>query len=643
MSLSRPIKIGLSPRFQHHFPTDFGVKNKVIQYLEQSISHWVTETGALSFMIPSVSEASLLQPEAIDPNDYARELDALILQGGADVGTDLVRDRFELDLIKAFHSTGKPILGVCRGLQLLNVYFGGTLIADIATARPEAIAHFKPDLYDGYTHEIEIQEGGVLGFIFGPEHKTSNVVSIHHQAVDVLGANLHVEALSKTDGIIEAFSHKGDAFVLGVQWHPEFHYSHPASALPSREIIVALIEAARARRRARKPRPFVRKSKHLDVAQSETLTLGVEIELQLIDPVNFDLKPAAIEILNRVERKTPKIKSEIFQSMIEIETGVCRTAVDAQTDLTETIAILKKACEKSEVLLSGSGTHPFASYLERILSPGDRYSQLIERNQWIARRLVIFGLHVHVGMPNPDAIIKVMNAYMNYAPLLLGLSASSPFWHRDDTGLASSRSTFFESTPTGGHPVIVDSWGEYEDLYFKMLDSGSVTSPKDLWWDIRPSPQYGTLEIRTCDVMPTLEENIALVALIHSMGAYFLENMKAGVQNPTPTDWQYRENKWRATRHGLDFDFVLNDWGEARPAKEIITELLEKVSDAPIPTGKSGETVPAREIYADAFLRLRQMAAEGPPSLRQRRVFQENGTLESVVAASCHEFAEGLS
>lgn len=633
------MKIGLSPRFQHHFPTDFGVKNKVIQYLEQSISHWVTETGALSFMIPSVSEASLLQPEAIDPNAYARELDALILQGGADVGTDLIRDRFELDLIKAFHSTGKPILGVCRGLQLLNVYFGGTLISDIATARPDAIEHFKSDLYDSYTHEIEIQEGGVLGFIYGPEHKTSSVVSIHHQAVDALGANLHIEAVSKPDGIIEAFSHKGDAFVLGVQWHPEFHYYHPAQALPSREIIVALIEAARARRRARKPRPFVRKSQHLEVAQSETLTLGVEIELQLIDPSNFDLKGSAIEILSRVERKTPKIKSEIFQSMIEIETGVCRTAIEAQSDLLDTIGILKKACQKSDVLLSGSGTHPFASYLDRVVSPGDRYSQLIERNQWIARRLVIFGLHVHVGMPNPDAIIQVMNAYMNYAPLLLGLSASSPFWHRDDTGLASSRSTFFESTPTGGHPIIVDSWGEYEDLYFKMLDSGSVTSPKDLWWDIRPSPQYGTLEIRACDVMPTLEENIALVSLIHSMGSYFLENRKAGIQNPTPTDWQYRENKWRATRHGLDFDFVLNDWGETRPAKEMIEELLEKVSDAPIPIDSSGRTVPAKEIYAEAFICLRKLLADGPPSVRQRRVFQETGSLEKVVAASCREFS----
>ena len=641
MSISRPLRIGLSPRFQHHFPTDFGVQQKVVQYLEQSISHWVTEAGALSFMIPSVSEKSILQPEFIDPNDYARELDALILQGGADVGTDLIRDRFELDLIKAFHTAGKPILGVCRGMQLLNVYFGGSLMSDIGTVRPGSVAHFKPDLYDRYTHAIDIVGGGMLNFIYGDVVKNLHVVSIHHQAVDMLGNDLQVEAISKDDGIIEAFSHKGDAFVLGVQWHPEFHYTHPDTALPSAGILSAILDSARVRRRARKARPLVRNVQRLEVAQSETLTIGVEIELQLIDPATHDLKGKSIPILETVKDQTSKIKSEIFQSMIEVETGICRTAIDAEKDLSETIAILKNAANEHGVKLAGCGTHPFAHYLERSVTPGnERYTQLIERNQWIARRLVIFGLHVHVGMPNQAATIKIMNAYMMYAPLLLGLSASSPFWHNDDTGLASSRSTIFESTPTGGHPVIIDSWGEYEDLYFKMLNSGSVTSPKDLWWDIRPSPHYGTLEIRICDVMPSLKENIALAALIQSMAAHFIETAGNGIQNPSPTDWQYRENKWRATRHGLEFDYVMNDWGETRPAKEVLKELLTKVSTAPIPIDGKGATRPAGEIYAESFSVLNGLIDGDSAYARQRRVFKETGSIQDVVKENCREFEQ---
>lgn len=641
MSISRPLRIGLSPRFQYHFPTDFGVQKKVVQYLEQSISHWVTEAGALSLMIPSVSERSILQPEFIDPQDYARELDALILQGGTDVGVDLIRDRFELDLIKAFHTVGKPILGVCRGLQLLNVYFGGSLMSDIGTVRPGSVPHFVPELYDRYTHEIEVVPGGMLNFIYGDMIKKLHVVSIHHQAVDILGNDLQVEAISKDDGIIEAFSHKGDAFVLGVQWHPEFHYSHPDTTLPSSGILTAFLDTARIRRRARKARPLVRNVQRLDVAHSETLTLGVEIELQLIDPESYDLKGKSVSILDAVKERTSKIKSEIFQSMIEVETGICRTALEAETDLSETIAILKEAATAQDVKLSGCGTHPFANYLERTVTPSiDRYSQLIERNQWIARRLIIFGLHVHVGMPNQSATIKIMNAFMLYAPMLLGLSASSPFWHNVDTGLASARSTIFESSPTGGHPVTIDSWGEYEDLYFKMLNSGSVTSPKDLWWDIRPSPHYGTLEIRICDVMPSLKENIALAALIHSMASHFMENAANGIQNPAPTDWQYRENKWRATRYGLDFDYVMNDWGETRSAKDLVRELIEKVSTAQIPIDDKGTTRVAGEIYAESFAILKSLVEREPAYARQRRAFQEHGQIRDVVKENCREFEQ---
>lgn len=592
-------------------------------------------------MIPSVSGRSSSVAgtgpiEFIDPKDYAHELDALILQGGADVGIDLIRDRYELELLNAFHVIGKPVLGVCRGHQLLNVYFGGSLLSDIATRIPNAIQHVCPELYDGYSHEVEILDGGLLEGIY-QNSKLCSVVSIHHQAIDRLGAGLRIEAISKDDGIIEAVSYKGDAFVLGVQWHPEFHASSDNSKLlPSAPIIRALIESARSRKNSRKARPFGHRAKRLTFEKSAPLTLGIELEFQLINPETRDLKPSAQDILQTIGNRSQKIKSEIFQSMIEVETGVCQNAREASSDLSDTVKLLGDVCAQHETLIAASGTHPFASYLDRRITPAARYKELIERNQWIARRLVIFGLHVHVGMPDAQTMIKVMNAFMQYSPLLLGLSASSPFWHEDDTGLASSRTTFFESTPTGGHPVIVDSWDEYEDLYFRMLNSKSIQSPKDLWWDIRPSPHYGTLEIRTCDIMPSVKDNVAIAALIHAMASKFLDTIQNGQHNPTPSDWQYRENKWRATRHGLDFDFVISDWGETVPAKIALLELLDSLSDAKIPD-RAG-FIPASEIYAADFQHLREIVERGIASDRIKRVYNATGRLEDIVRHCCDEF-----
>lgn len=634
---AKPLKVGISPRFQYKFHTDFGIQDRVVQYVEQSLSHWVTDLGGLSLMIPSVSGQSSSSWEYIDPFDYARELDALILQGGTDVGVDLIRDRYELELIKAFHGLGKPVLGVCRGHQLLNVFFGGTLISDIATRFPNASTHVSPELYEKLYHPIELVNDGILKSIYGEESRR-HVVSIHHQAIDRLGDGLQIEAVSQDDGIIEAVSLKNDAFVLGVQWHPEFHVQSEKveELLPSEPLLSRFIQSARARKQSRKPRPISHRREHLPFAQSEPLTMGVELEFQLIDPSNHDLLPCAQDLIDSVIGETEKIKSEIFQSMIEIETGVCRTALEAERDLSSTMQILSRACEKRGAWLAAAGTHPFTSYLDRVLTPAPRYTELVDRNQWIARRLVIFGLHVHIGMPNAEASIHVMNAFLYHLPLLLGLSASSPFWHGDDTGLASSRSTFFESTPTGGHPIMVESWSEFEDLYFRMRASKAVGSPKDLWWDLRPSPHFGTLEIRACDIMPTLKENIAIAALKHAMAAHFLEKLRDGQHLQTPSDWQYRENKWRATRHGLEFDFVVSDWGETRPAKEAFLQLLETVSSAKIPIGPHQEQ-PAGELYAEEFQTLRSILVKGPAFTRFRSLYEKTSKLEDVVRHCCDE------
>lgn len=623
MKNEKNLRIGISPRFQYEMQTDLGVKSKTIQYLDQSLSHWISGLGGLPLMIPSVTRDEPI----FNPQDYARNLDALVLQGGNDISpslygeeksektwrTDLGRDEYELKLIQSFLNEGKPILGICRGMQLINTFFGGTLHQDLETSLN--LNHHSSELYERYTHHIKLELGGQLDSIYGSARGQYLVNSIHHQAIKKIGQNLAVEAVAE-DNIIEAIRWNGNSFVLGVQWHPEFH-SNGDGLLPAEPLLRLLLEQARLRKYYGSRDRVLQPQNVLSFSKSSKFTLGTELELQLIHPETLDLYPMSIPLLNKLETKTEKIKSEIFQSMIEIETGIQPTAQKIEEDLTATFNILRNECREQNVKLSLAGTHPFASYTERILYPSQRYTELIEKNQWIARRLVIFGLHVHIGMESKEQAIRFMNYYSYYLPLLLGLSASSPFWHGDDTGLSSCRSTFFESSPSGGHPIFTKNWEEFEALFEKMYSAGVISSHKDLWWDLRPSPNYGTLEIRACDVMPTIHENSALSALIHTLALYFESNEQNQFLNRVPTTWQYRENKWRATRHGLDFDFILDESGETAPAKRILSELFDLLD--PIVTHME---------YQKYFSTLKEILANGPPATQMRKHFEIHNDLK---------------
>jgi putative glutamine amidotransferase len=234
--LARPLKIGLSARLMHTPPRELGFRNKTLQYLEQSIAHWIMAHGALVLMIPTIGSNAEISRRGISVRSYVRELDALVLQGGADVSPrsygkepmraewagDIVRDRYEMELLHEFVAQGKPVLGICRGAQLLNVAFGGTLYQDIPTLRPEAIPHVDAELYDALQHEIEFEPDSHLGLLY-PGQQAGRVNSIHHQAVDRLGGDLVVEARSREDGIVEAIRWRGSGYAVGLQWHPEFH------------------------------------------------------------------------------------------------------------------------------------------------------------------------------------------------------------------------------------------------------------------------------------------------------------------------------------------------------------------------------------------------------------------------------------
>ncbi|WP_179402662.1 gamma-glutamyl-gamma-aminobutyrate hydrolase family protein [Burkholderia guangdongensis] len=253
----RTLRIGVSARIFHPEPGAPGLRGKTLQYLEESIAHWVMSRNVLVFMIPTVGHQGMLHPSNIRLRDYAKSLDGLLLQGGADVSPqtyaasdaraewpgDRVRDMYELELLHEFIESGKPVLGVCRGCQLINVAFGGSLYQDIATDVPTAHAHVS-EHYDQHRHAIRFPDGSTLTNMF-PGRSEAIVNSIHHQAIRDLGRDLNVEAVSAGDGIIEGIRYRRAPFVVGVQWHPEFHRAGGPELLDCTPLLDTFLRAAR--------------------------------------------------------------------------------------------------------------------------------------------------------------------------------------------------------------------------------------------------------------------------------------------------------------------------------------------------------------------------------------------------------------
>lgn len=256
---ARPLRIGLSTRLMHKVPTELGFRGKTLQYLEQTFAHWIMAHGALALMVPTLGFDAEVSLRKVHVAHYVDALDALMLQGGADVSPgqygqqplrpewagDPVRDRYEIELIEAFIHAGKPVLGVCRGHQLINVAFGGSLYQDILTQRDGAIAHVDAAAYDQHLHRVLLTPGGRLAALY-PGQDEAVVNSIHHQAVHRLGNGLMVEAESADDGLVEAIRGTGSGYVVGVQWHPEFHWRH-AGRLDPEPLMAEFLRAARAR------------------------------------------------------------------------------------------------------------------------------------------------------------------------------------------------------------------------------------------------------------------------------------------------------------------------------------------------------------------------------------------------------------
>lgn len=363
-------------------------------------------------------------------------------------------------------------------------------------------------------------------------------------------------------------------------------------------------------------------------------TIGVEIELQIIDPQSNNLKQGSVDILRRLESvdgALDHVKQELTQSTIEVITGICSTVDEAMDDLATSIRQVYALSDELGFALSSAGTHPFGQWRDQKIFPNDRYQNLVDRIQWPARRLLIYGLHVHVGLGSGEKAIAVSNALCSYLPHMLALSASSPFIDFEDTGLASARTKIFEGMPTAGLPYRLANYGEFQRFMNTLVRAQAIQTIREIWWDIRPHPGFGTLEIRICDSPSTMQELASLVALVQTLVVALDERYDAGVPMPVLQPWIVRENKWRAARHGLDADIITTNDGDHGPLREVIPTLVEKM--APIADRlQCGDELRAIPGFIDA----------GASYERQRRVFEKTKRLPDVVASVCTEFRESV-
>jgi carboxylate-amine ligase len=365
-----------------------------------------------------------------------------------------------------------------------------------------------------------------------------------------------------------------------------------------------------------------------------TFTLGIEEEYQTVDPFSFDLRShIQMEIVEKGKRQlNERVKAEMHQSVIEVGTGVCRSVKECAADLKELRRHMIALTEEHGLRLVAGATHPFADWREQDIYPDERYRQVVEDMQMVARENLIFGLHVHVGIEDREVLIHLMNQLRYFLPHLLALSTNSPFWIGMNTGLKSYRCKVFDRFPRTNIPDTFESFADFERFVNLLIRTKCIDNGKKIWWDIRPHPVFGTLEFRICDIPMRVDETLALAALIQAtvVKLYRLHARNQG--------WRLygrsliMENKWRASRYGIDG--MLIDFGRERevPERELILEYLDFVDDVVDELGSR-----------DEVNHIRWILQQGTGADRQLRVYQESGgDFKSVVRYMIEETKAGL-
>jgi carboxylate-amine ligase len=361
-------------------------------------------------------------------------------------------------------------------------------------------------------------------------------------------------------------------------------------------------------------------------------TIGVEEEFQIIDPATCELRSHVMQLVSAASPDIlDQVKHEMHQSIVETGTRICENVGELRIEMHRTRGELV-AAERAGLQVAAAGTHPFSSWIDQVISPGDRYKNIVEELQQLARSLLIFGMHIHVAMPDKQTTIDMMNMVRYFLPHLLALSTSSPFWMGRNTGLKSFRTTVFRRFPRTGVPEQFESWSEYENFVNLLIKLNCIDNGKKIWWDVRPHPTFGTLEFRMCDVTTKIEEAVAIAALTQAI-VVKLHRLYTSNQS-----WRvYRralieENKWRAARYGIDGKLI--DFGKEQevPMRQLIPELLELVDDVVDDLGSRSAVE-----YIHTILR------EGTSAERQLRVYEQTGDMKEVVRHLVAETRAGVS
>jgi glutamate---cysteine ligase / carboxylate-amine ligase len=351
---------------------------------------------------------------------------------------------------------------------------------------------------------------------------------------------------------------------------------------------------------------------------SAPFSLGVEEEFQLLNADSLDLTSRFDEVLAAAGGDV-RIKPELLQSTAEAATGIARTVGEAIDQARELRRSVRDAAAEEGVLIASAGTHPFSRYEHQDVTEQERYRELIESMQWVAERELIFGLHVHVGLQTAQEAIAVANALRTWLPEFLAVSANSPFWHGRDTGLASTRSKVFDSFPRSGLPPAFSSFEEFELLVERGVRTNSFPDYTYIWWDLRPHPKLGTIEIRVCDAQTRIESVAGIVALAQSLVATLAERYEREGSLPIQPVTLVGENKWRAARYGLDAELVDLEHDTERPAREAIRALVELAEAA---AGRLGCSAELTEIE--------RLLERGSGADEQRHVQEDTGSLLGV-------------
>jgi carboxylate-amine ligase len=366
---------------------------------------------------------------------------------------------------------------------------------------------------------------------------------------------------------------------------------------------------------------------------AQEFTLGIEEEFQIVDPDTRELRSRVAEILDEgMMLLGEQLKPEMHQSMVEVGTGVCRNIQEARADVVRLRRTVATLAHKKNLRIVAASTHPFSHWKDQEITPNERYFQLIEEMQQLARALSIYGLHVHVGIENRDDAIHIMNAARYFLPHILALTTSSPFWIGRNTGLKSYRSEVFKQFPRTGIPDYFGSSSEFDNYVKLLIKTGCIDNGKKIWWDLRPHPVFPTLEFRICDLPAKVDEVIAIAALFQAVVAKLYKLLRQNMGFRLYRRMLIEENKWRAVRYGLDGKLL--DLGKQAevPVRSLILELLEFVDDVVDELGSRSELE-----YVHTILR------EGTSADRQLRIFQEtNGDLHAVVDNLIAETLQGV-